>query len=74
MPSLDHNWVCPATLRVATEDEGEEGEESESGEEEFSEEDATEFHDSHLPMKVLPLYSLLSPAEQCKVLHATVAV
>jgi len=44
--------------------EDEEEEDMESSEEEGYME---EFHDSQLPMKVLPLYSLLSSAQQRKV-------
>ncbi len=40
---------------------------SSSSEQEEMEEEETSIHDSQLPMRVLPLYSLLSPSQQKKV-------
>lgn len=71
MPSRPCHYSHTAVPPVPTEDEEgveEEGEEfEESSGDGLSDEDETELHDSNLPMKVLPLYSLLSPVQQCKV-------
>ena len=72
MPSRPHGQPYasphfPVEDEEGVEEEGEEFEESSAEDELSDEDDETEFHDSHLPMIVLPLYSLLSRAQQCKV-------
>ena len=65
-----HHTAASVPLLVAEDEEDigveedEDNLDSSSGE---MEEEEEEFHDSQLPMRVLPLYSLLSPAQQRKV-------